>query len=127
MDKNEFRKKLDEKVQQIEFIQPKWGDSVDKIKEKLIPIVLDSFLQHIPYSREREEILCIHSDKFEVKKGWEYYYLKIDGEIMTLYGSSTDSALRALRKEMMTDLSNIVGQEVKCNDEPFILQFYFYY
>lgn len=125
MDRNEFLTKLDEKVKSMAKL-PLEGAYLDELKEKLIPTILEEFLESVPTTSRRGNNIKVESVGFKMERGLgDVYHILIDDTSIRI-GNWWDG-LGVLKNELVADLSRIVGKDVKATTDNNKLKFYFYY
>lgn len=124
MNKNEFLGKLNQKVKQIRIIQDEQTGNIDELKEKLIPIILEEFIESVPNELRRGNKVKVQSMGFKIEKGRGniYYIVYSDNKIKV---GNWLNGLRILEKEIVAELSVLVQHEVKSSLDNDKLKFYF--
>lgn len=126
MRKEEFLEKLNAKMKSVKIVQNQDAGDIDALKETLIPIVLQEFLDSVPQTLRRGDKLKVQSSGFVVERKFDdIYHIKIDGADVKV--GNWRNGLKVLKAEIAMDLSRIVDREViPCVDDD-KMKFYFYW
>ena len=126
MGKSEFLTELDERVRTVKILEHENIGNLGELKEKMLPIVQNEFIDLIPKTVKRDNKIEIKSLGFELEsRGSKTYYININGESLKV--GNWLNGVKVLAEEMVTELSTMINDEVEFTIEADRLKFYFYW
>lgn len=123
MKKREFLSQLEEKIKTVEIYQSEDIGDIDKLKEKLIPIIQKEFIESVPLRLERGNRIKITSKGFRLERELSgIYYIEINNEKIKI--GNWCKGLSILQQELVDELSEMLQKNVKSSTDNDCLKFY---